>query len=435
MTSVDRKKRGREEDVDVDEFVPEASMRRTEARKTTIHLHCLPHTELIQDYAWCAYTQKAIRFAEMMKEEGFDVFVYSGDKYSSHIHRPAHDFFCDISWNATDEIWRQTFEKTLPDLKKNFVQGDVFACIVSTQVPLARAAGFVNIIELGIGYSDLAADFACFESASWQASVYRHTLRGQSPGEVRLLDTVIPNSYRTWEYAMATVDERRSVDGGPYALFLARKIHTKGIHIAIAATIAAGSVLAGMGVKPLKLRIAGGGNAIVTFVDYMKRSGYSLTPAAQEKIQQYVEEYAVVSGDTKKQLLQYATALFMPTLYQGPFEGVHVEALLSGVPVLTSAHGVFLETIGKAPPAVEPGYMCQRFHEYVQALVAIALYRTDEQNRLTQQWAQSEYSMERAKRMYSKWIRSICELTAQPRNKMGGVKRLVDCVADAIGME
>ena len=273
-----------------------------------IHLQCLPHTDLIPEYAWCAYTQKAIRFVEMMRSEGFTVITYSGDKYSSMIHRPPEAQNPNISWQVSDPIWRQTYEKTLPDLKQNFMPGDIFACIVSTQVPLAQIAGFVNIIELGIGYSDVAAPFACFESASWQASVYRHSLRDVTCGHVRRLDTVIPNSYRIHEYEMASISERRSVQGGHYALFLARKIDVKGLQIAMAAVVEANKILQSFGVAALKLKMAGGGNVPNTFVDYMKRNNYSMTEQTQTIVSSFVEEYPVVSGELKKNLLKVELA-------------------------------------------------------------------------------------------------------------------------------
>ena len=234
---------------------------------------------------------------------------------------------------------------------------------------------------------------------------------------------------------MESVEARRTVQGGPYALFMARKIETKGLYIALGATVAAGKILASMGVQPLKLKIAGGGNAITSIVDFMKSNGYSLTSASHESISAYVEEYGVVSGELKKNLLKYATALFMPTQYWGPFEGVHVEALLSGVPVITSKIGVFPETIGQAPADVLPGYMCELFDEYVHALVQCALYRTNEHNVTAQAWARSQFSMERCQKLYSEWIYKVCQLTAQKKNKHNGIMRVVDKVAEALSME
>jgi glycosyltransferase involved in cell wall biosynthesis len=76
----------------------------------------------------------------------------------------------------------------------------------------------------------------------------------------------------------------------------------------------------------------------------------------------YGEQVGVIGPARRAALMAGAAAVFVPTLYGGPFEGVAVEAMLSGCPVVTSDHGVF-------PEYVLPGdgWRCNTMAEYVDA--------------------------------------------------------------------
>ena len=53
----------------------------------------------------------------------------------------------------------------------------------------------------------------------------------------------------------------------------------------------------------------------------------------------------------------------MPTYYVGPFEGVAVEAMMCGTPVITTDWGVFAETVIQG----KTGFRCRTLQEFVDA--------------------------------------------------------------------
>ena len=58
-----------------------------------------------------------------------------------------------------------------------------------------------------------------------------------------------------------------------------------------------------------------------------------------------IEHVGTVDVTRRGELMAGAKAVFVPTQYIGPFEGVHIEAMMCGTPVITSDWGVFTETV------------------------------------------------------------------------------------------
>ncbi len=60
--------------------------------KPTLHVVSLPHTCTIEDYSWCAYTQKVRKFCDMMTDQGYQINLYAG---------PCNEAKCDIWIDCT----------------------------------------------------------------------------------------------------------------------------------------------------------------------------------------------------------------------------------------------------------------------------------------------------------------------------------------------
>jgi len=58
-----------------------------------------------------------------------------------------------------------------------------------------------------------------------------------------------------------------------------------------------------------------------------------------------VEYIGYITEKEKVDLLAHAKGLFSTTKYIGPFEGISVEAMLSGTPVITTDWGCYTETV------------------------------------------------------------------------------------------
>src|SRR5690606_33001501 len=75
------------------------------------------------------------------------------------------------------------------------------------------------------------------------------------------------------------------------------------------------------------------------------------------KFQGYGDYIGTVDTKKRGELMSKAIAVFTPTTYIGPFEGVHVEAQLCGTPVITTNFGVYTETV----ETEVNGYRCNTF--------------------------------------------------------------------------
>jgi hypothetical protein len=203
------------------------------------------------------------------------------------------DDYLELDYDAESPIWRAHNALVPSMLDGRLGLGDV-VCITlgRCQQPIVDAvSSIVPVVELGIGYSGTAeGTWRVFESHAWRHYVmgYQHAERGTE------LDCVIPNFYDE-----AGLPCQLSSSGR--ALFVGRDIEAKGLAMARAACDQA----------DVELDVITGG----------------------------LNHLAVLRA------MSQAQCLIVPTRYCGPFEGVHVEAMLVGCPVVTSDFGVFTETV------------------------------------------------------------------------------------------
>lgn len=303
------------------------------------HVISLPHTQVTKEYVACAYTQKVRKFCDMMDSFGHQVFLYAGEEadVSDSVELVTvvskekqmqwfgdHDFrsqFFNITWEPEDTHWRSMNRRSITEIQDRIEPSD-FICIIAgnCQKEIADAFPENPVVEWGIGYSGVFAPFQVFESYSHMHWIYgqRH---GQGSDDGRYYDAVIPNFFDPDEFDF-------SAEKDDYFLFLGRFISRKGPEIAIevARRLDAKLILAGQGAVQ-------DGNVIRAIDGEMSFTGDNL------------EHVGHVDVEQRAKLLAGAKAVFMPTTYLEPFGGVHIEAMLSGTPVIASDFGVFTETV------------------------------------------------------------------------------------------
>lgn len=329
------------------------------------HIPAIVGQPTVKSNSVCAYTQKILKFADMMMPRGHEVFIYSG---------PEYDGQCTEHFNVYEDApyegfniakWEPWNQKAVPVIKENFEDGDYLLLIsglaqksISDQMDPDQ----FRTIEFGIGYQGVFANYRVFESYAWM-----HTVLGEIHGAYEangsFYDTVIPNYFDIKDF------EDRGGDGG-YYLYTGRLLQRKGVEIA-------SQVCEKLGV-PLKL--AGDG-------DYK--------PA-------YGEYVGKVGPEERKELMGNAIASFVPSLYLEPFGGVVVESMLSGTPVISTDWGAMSENIING----ENGYRCKTFGDF---LVATDLVK-DLDRKLVRRYAKRNFSFKAVAPQYEAFFNQVNDL-------------------------
>jgi len=333
----------------------------------TLHVVSLPHTQLTKDYSMCAYTEKVRKFAKMMAAKGHKVVTYASEDNASEVcitkgEQANFGFngpqdYLKIDFNDP-KLWPLFNERVIEKLKQNIQPRDLICVITGTPAqPIKNAFPDNLIVEFGIGYSGIMnPSFRVFESYAWRNFVYgKYDMDGQ------FYDEVIPNYFEIEDFPEAEPED--------YYLFVGRLDSRKGLNIAQEACKKLGK----------RLVVAGPGNF----------TGYG--------------EYIGVVNPTKRgELMSKAAALFVPTMYIPPFEGVHVEAQLCGTPVITTDFGVFSETVDNGVN----GYRCKTFADFLEATEKIwSLDRST-----IRQTAQDRYSLETVGTQYEDYFNRLLTL-------------------------
>jgi len=268
-----------------------------------------------------------------MKSLGHKVYHYGGEgsapDCTEHItvvskqerqkwwgHNDTSKEFYDIEWNQKLEYWSIPNARAIKEIKKR-IQPKDFVCLIggNCQKQIGDAFSDNMVVEFGIGYEGTFAKYRVFESYAWMHHVYglQQTKNGQN------YDTVIPNYFDPADFAIEQKED--------YYLYIGRLISRKGPHVAAEVCKRLGA----------KLKVAGQGAIDVTPGTILTKEITISAPL--------LEYVGTVGVEERKHLMARAKAVFVQTQYIGPFEGVAVEAMLSGTPVITTDWGVFNETV------------------------------------------------------------------------------------------
>lgn len=347
----------------------------------TVHLVGLPHTQFDDvHYSSCAFTAKAVRMARMFRMRDIETTVYWGGDMAdvSVLSTEEQEQFFGvydpsnlpvIQWDSNLPYWKKFHFNTLAELNKRLKPGDIIGFIggsISHELIEIFKRDY-TVIEPGVGYEGIHRDtFACYESYAWMHNRYG----AYGIGDGRAFDAVIGNAVDPKEWDVSP--------SKGYALFVGRLIARKGPHVAAQVANAAG----------LKLIMAGGG------VDSVRPGKVVATDGTV--IEGDIEHVGPVMGDARRQLFAEAEVFICPTLYIGPWEGVHAEAMMSGVPVVAPDYGVFTETLPLA----------QRYRTFKQAVRAVknpAISRGFRWREI----AISDFGIEVCADKYAEWINRL----------------------------
>ena len=302
-----------------------------------LHLASLPHTQTTAAYSACAYTQKAVKFAAMMTARGHEVVLYSGEENEApateHVPCISKEFLATCGFEGpadyTKIIWEQTqpyfieFNRNVVhELQQRHRERELILLTTSwPNQPIADAFPWPQnqLVEYGIGYKGTMSKYLVFESHAWRNYVYG--IRGWN-GD--FFHTVIPNYYDPAEFPLS---EKRD----DYFLFIGRHYDdSKGLAYA---------------------------------VETCERLGVPLVIAGKGNPPRYGEYVGMVGPEERGKLMSRALGVFVPTMYVGPFEGVHAEANLCGTPVITTDWGIFTDTVTNG----FNGQRCTMFRDFVRA--------------------------------------------------------------------
>lgn len=343
-----------------------------------LHVISEPHTQTTKAYSACAYTQKVRKFCSMMRARGHEVYLYASEDNEADVtelvtcitkaEQASFGFggpqdYLKLEFKSTLPIWRQFGERVIRELRPRIRPKD-FICLI-TSYPIKRVAdAFPNnmAVEFGIGYDHCFAPYRVYESYAWM-----HAMYGSGDDvDGRWDDAVIPNYFEVADFPFRAKKD-------DYFLFIGRLIDRKGWRIAQ-------RVCQDLG---LRLVVAGPGEF----------SGYG--------------EYAgTVDPKERGKLMSRARAVFVPTIYIGPFEGVSVEANLCGTPVITTDWGSFTENVIQG----FNGYRCRTLQEFKDATEKVARLNP----RRIRKHAIDHFSTEVVAKQYEDYFERLLRLWNKP---------------------
>lgn len=348
------------------------------------HLLGLAHLETNKKNSSCAYTQKIVKLAKMLKSFGHIVYFYGVE--GSNVEC---DEFIKVSTQAVlkqaygdydrskeffkhnpKDIAHITFNKNaINAISERKQPRDILLCTMGNyQKPISDAVKLLTV-EPGIGYTGVFSNHRVFESYAWMHYVYG--LLGLQDGV--WYDAVIPNYFDPDDFPYKSNKQ-------DYLLYFGRIIRRKGVQVASDVAKATGN----------KLYVVGQGS-----LDN-PNEGLSLSG------EKHIYYHPAVGPKERAELLSNAKAVLMPTYYLEPFGGVNVEAQMCGTPVITSDWGAFPETVLHGIT----GYRCRVFEEFCWAVNNI--WRIKPSN--CRNWAVDNYSMNRIGKMYEEYFQRLNRL-------------------------
>lgn len=352
------------------------------------HVLGLPHTVSNLEYLACAYTQKVVKFCQMMQGRGHTLFHYGHEDSNvpcdEHItvttNKDLEIAYGSYNWrehffkfDLEDHAYQTFFKNTIYEIDKRKQKYDfVLAFFGWGHKSICDAFPDLINVEPGIGYSSgTFCKYKIFESYALM-----HIMGGPEASSRCHTDwyaTVIPNYFDLSQFEFRDKNEKED-----YFLFLGRVYEGKGVHIAIQAAEAAG----------VKLKVAGQGG----IVQEMSNLGYTSVP-------DHVEEVGYADVALRKELMSKAKAAYVPSIYHEPFGGVQVELLLSGTPTITTDWGAFAENNLHGLT----GYRCRTFGDFVEATKNID--KIDP--KFCREWAEANFDMHRVVEMYEKFFTDV----------------------------
>jgi glycosyltransferase involved in cell wall biosynthesis len=354
--------------------------------KHRFHVLGVPHTVSSKDYVACAFTQKVVKFCEMMHARGHEIIHYGhADSTVACTENVAVTTNADLEaaygtydwknnqfkFDVKDAAYQAFYSNSITEIAKRKKPLDFLLCFWGSGVKaVADAHSDMLVVEPGIGYpGGIFAPYRVFES-QWIMAAWFGMQAIAICDNYSWYDAVIPNYFdlKDFEYSGNKED---------YFLHLGRIGHNKGLHIAIQATEEIGA----------KLIVAG--------------QGKDLKPLGIDYIPKHVEMYGHADVEARKKLMSKARGFFLLSQYGEPFGGAQIEAMLSGTPVISTDWGCF----GELNLHGVTGYRCRTFEHITWAAKNIH----NIEPRDCREWAMN-FTMDRVALMYEEYFDNIVKI-------------------------
>lgn len=335
--------------------------------KLKIHMPGLPHTITTRDdprFMTCAFTTKIYLLSKKFHDMGHEVVHYgvegSDVPCTENVEYIPFDMWNKCHGQRNEEGWQEfgpnyeTFkhaEKTLyKEINSRITDPsrEVVLAPFGSWAPTLTKINKAALIESGIGYNGVFADYRCFESYAWQ---HTHLGIGDPVSDPKWFHSVIPGYVDPSEFSY-------SEEKDDYLLFIGRIMDTKGIYLA--------EQLA----REYNKKLIVAGNGETSWLKNLK----------------HVEYVGVVGVEEKRELYKNAAATVCLTQYTEPFGNVHVESMISGTPVITTDWGVYTETV----PQGKVGWRGRTWEDHKYGVENLG--KIDPQ--ICRDWAMSNFSLD-----------------------------------------
>lgn len=351
-----------------------------------LHVFGVPHTITRKEFSTCAFTQKVLKLCAMMHRRGHHVIHYGVEgsevECTEHVsiatqaewgkwHKPpGNDQYVD---GRNEEYLTTIYAPRVNAALKARTGPDLTEILCMTWGGNGQRGGILGVnqweVETGIGYRHPWSKLRVFESYAW---LHMHLGSEGLWNEPRWYWAVIPNSFDVNDFDFNPTP-------GEEFLYLGRLNEDKGVRQAIGAAKEAGRKITIVGQGDPTSFLAG--NPHVTY----------LPPVGPEE---------------RRKLLANARAVFCPSHYVEPFCGTHVEAMMSGTPVITTDWGVFGETVQHGVI----GYRCRTIEHLTWA--AKNVHKLN--RRVIKDYACRNYSLERVALMYEEYFQQVLNIRVPP---------------------
>ncbi len=344
------------------------------------HVLAVPHTITNKDFVACAFTQKVLKFCDMMTHRGHTVIHYGHE--DSQVNCTEHVTVIDretytrvygnydwkvqnFKFDLLDEAYQTYNKNAVREIRLRQQPNDfVLAFWGQGNKHVCDQLGDMKIVEPGIGYSQAFAPYRIYESyALMHANLGLE--RVQYSCKMPWYHVVIPNYFDPKDFEFS--DKKQD-----YFLYLGRITRAKGVDLAIGVTEHIGA----------KLVIAGqGGPGDLGLSEWPK----------------HVEYVGYAFADKRRELMKNAKGVFIFSTYVEPFAGVMIESFMSGTPVISTDWGTFAENNLHGVT----GYRCRTFDHMIWAARNIG--RIDPYACRT--WAEN-FTLDRVAPMYEEYFQS-----------------------------
>lgn len=375
------------------------------------HVLGICHTISNKEYLSCAFTQKVVKFCEMMtclsetdvqlkknmsdeeiiKHPTIHHLIHYGHNKSQTLADEQVDVMNDAlldkvygKYDWKSEMFRFGYEDEIHltftanvkrELGKRVKNGDIILCFwgIGHRSLSEQFNGIALVVEPGIGYNPEScfAPYKVFESYACMHKYYGYS-RIEHP---TWYDCVIPNYFNSDDFYI-NENENNEICGyrhKTYYLYIGRIIKEKGLDVVLHLAKTKGFILLLVGQGKLS------------------NIGYD-----EKTLPRNIKHIGFADLEKRKKLMHGAKGVFLPTMYIEPFGGTTVESMFCGTPVITTDWGVFNETVLHGIT----GYRCRTLEHFEYAIDNVEYLDSN----AIKQWANDNYGYKKIRQMYEEYF-------------------------------